>query len=234
MQISITKRDGSKEPFNADRINRSIERACRDVQDWVGKVVQIASETRLMLYDGITTEELDYATINAALQNVQEDPQYDIIATRLLLKTIYRRVVGEYSDDLSLLTTRHAEHFIEYIQANVLTGQLDARMATNFDLSALAGALTLQRDELFGYAGLSTLLDRYSIKSPLQKPLETPQYTFMRVAMGLSYNEENPTAAAISFYNRMSRLEYLAAGTTNRCRYLSTCSLELLPSSDRR
>jgi hypothetical protein len=55
------------------------------------KVMQIASETELTLYDGITTDELDIATINAALQNVQEDIEFDKIATRLLLKVIYKR-----------------------------------------------------------------------------------------------------------------------------------------------
>ena len=86
MQLQVTKRDGTKEYFNADRINKSIERACAGLDDMVGKVVQIATDTRLMLYDGITTEELDYATINASLQNIQEDVSYDKVATRLLLK----------------------------------------------------------------------------------------------------------------------------------------------------
>ena len=36
-------------------------------------VTQIATETRLTLYDGITTEEMDQATINAAVQNIKED-----------------------------------------------------------------------------------------------------------------------------------------------------------------
>jgi ribonucleoside-diphosphate reductase alpha chain len=215
MQITVTKRDGTRAPFNADRINKSIERACQGIEDWVGKVVQIASETRLMLYDGITTEELDHATINAALQNVQEDPAYDLIATRLLLKTIYKRVLGEYEDSKSMLAQKHAESFIPYISENVAGGLLDARMATNFNLEAIASALTISRDELFGYAGLSTTMDRYTLKNKEQKSLETPQYFFMRVAMGLSYNEPDPTAAAIRFYNRMSRLEYIAGGTTN-------------------
>lgn len=215
MQISITKRDGTREPFNADRINRSIERACRGVEDWVGKVVQIASESRLMLYDGITTEELDYATIHAALQNVQEDPVYDRIATRLLLKTVYRRVIGEYHNDEAQLASMHEAAFARHIHENVSRGLLDSRMESVFDLEALSRALTVSRDELFGYAGLSTLLDRYALKSVDQKTLETPQYFFMRVAMGLSYNEEAPTNAALTFYDHMSKLEYLAGGTTN-------------------
>jgi ribonucleoside-diphosphate reductase alpha chain len=102
MNISVTKQDGSKVPFNADYINRSIERACEglsDVANIASYVTQIASETQLTLYDGITTDELDQAPINAALQNVSDDIRYDRIATRLLLKTVYRRVVPEYDKD---------------------------------------------------------------------------------------------------------------------------------------
>jgi len=215
MQIFITKRDGSREPFNANRINKSIERACVGIEDPIGKVVQIATETRLMLYDGITTEEMDHATINAALQNVQEDVVYDKIATRILLKTVYKRVLGDYGEDLSLLSEKHISNFPFYIKDQVKTGLLDKRMAGKFDLDRLAKSLKLERDELFQYAGLSTLLDRYALKNKQQQPIETPQYFFMRVAMGLSYNEENPTEQAVKFYDKMSRLEYIAGGSTN-------------------
>ena len=37
----------------------------------------------------------------------------------------------------------------------------------------------------------------------------------MRIAMGLSYNEEDPTAWAIKFYDKMSRHEFIAGGSTN-------------------
>jgi len=66
--IHVTKRNGNKEPFNADKINKSIERACSGLPEWLSKVTQIATETQLTLYDGITEDELDQATINAALQ----------------------------------------------------------------------------------------------------------------------------------------------------------------------
>lgn len=215
MRITVTKRDGSKEAFNANQINKSIERACVGLDDPIGKVVQIATETCLMLYDGITTEELDHATINAALQNVQEDIEYDRVATRLLLKTVYKKVLGDYEEDATILTQKHQQDFALYIQNGVADKLLDPRMAQCFDLQALCGALRLERDELFLFAGLSTLIDRYTLKDARQQPLETPQYFFMRVAMGLSYNEADPTAQAIRFYDKMSSLEYLAGGSTN-------------------
>jgi ribonucleoside-diphosphate reductase alpha chain len=215
MTLTITKRDGTKEPFNADKINRSIERACAGLLDPISMVTQIATETQLTLYDGITTDEMDHATINAAVQNIKEDIEYDKVAVRLLLKTVYRRVVGEYNDNPSELKSKHKKQFAVHIKKYVDGGLLDTRMQEKFDLDRIAAALDIERDEIFTYAGLSTLLDRYSMRDENQKRIETPQYLFMRIAMGLSYNEKNPTEAAIGFYEAMSRHRYIAGGSTN-------------------
>jgi len=216
MQLSITKRDGTKEIFNADRINRSIERACEGFPDPISMVTQIASETQLTLYDGMTTQEMDEATINASVQNIKDDVNYDVVATRLLLKTVYRRVIGEYNiDDPHDLRARHRETFIAFVKKQVAEGILDERLTTLFDLEVLANTLDITRDGLFQYAGLSGLLDRYALKDSEQRPAETPQYFFMRIAMGLSYNEKNPTEWAKRFYEKFSRHEYIPGGSTN-------------------
>jgi ribonucleoside-diphosphate reductase alpha chain len=215
MNITVTKLDGTREPFNADKINKSLERACEGLDNVASYVTQIASETKLTLYDGITTDELDQATVNAALQNVQDDIRYDKIATRLLLKTVYRRAVGRSDEDFADKVKSHKQAFPEYIKSAVKTALLHEDMEKKFDLNKLAEALDITRDELFMYSGLSTYLHRYSIKGPDQKPIETPQFFFMRVAMGMSYNEKNPTEAAISMYERMSKFKYFAGGSTN-------------------
>ncbi|TSC56623.1 MAG: ribonucleotide-diphosphate reductase subunit alpha [Parcubacteria group bacterium Gr01-1014_18] len=214
MDIFVTKRDGGREPFNANRINQSIERVCFGLADPVGKVVQVGTDTRFMLYDGITTEELDQATINAALQNVPQDPEYEKIATRLLLKTLYKRILGDYETG-EILLIKHREGFGRYIRFGVEAKILDARMVALFDLNKLSALMDMSRDDILTYAGLSTLEDRYMIKDKKLDSLELPQYFWMRVAMGLSYHEKNPVEAAIRFYDRMSRLEYVAGGSTN-------------------
>jgi ribonucleoside-diphosphate reductase alpha chain len=221
MTITITKRDGTKAPFNADRINKSIERACYGIPDPISKVIQIATETQLTLYDGITTEELDAATINAALQNTQYGGEFDKIATRLLLKSIYKKVIGDYDNDEAKTVSReefnqlHKTHFKKYILGAIEMGLLDGKMATTFDLDDLAEGLDIENDELYKYSGLSTMLNRYLVKNHDQSPLETPQYFWMRVAMGMSLNEKNPNEWAKKFYNKMSKLEYLSAGSSN-------------------
>lgn len=221
MTLTITKRDGSKVPFNADRINKSIERACHGIEDPISKVIQIASETRLTLYDGITTDEMDLATINAALQNAQFGTEFDIIATRLLAKTIYKKVIGDFDNDESKAITfeefkkLHNSHFKGYILNAVEKNLLDSRLGTLFDLDELANELKPENDELYRYAGLSTMQHRYMIKDGQQGTLETPQFFWMRIAMGMSLNEKNPTEWAKKFYNKMSKLEYLSAGSSN-------------------
>ena len=221
MTITITKKDGSKVPFNADRINKSIERACYGLSDPISKVIQIATETKLTLYDGITTEELDMATINAALQNTQFGLEFDKIATRLLLKVIYKKVLGDYDPDGANpvspeeLSRLHNSYFKKYVANAIEKNLLDKRMGEVFDLDELANTLDTSRDDLYNYSGLSTMQNRYLTKDVDQNPLETPQYFWMRVAMGMSLNEKNPTEIAKKFYNKMSALEYLSAGSTN-------------------
>lgn len=221
MTLTITKRDGSRAPFNADKINKSIERACYGLRDPISKVIQIATETRLTLYDGITTEELDAATINAALQNAQFGLEFDQIATRLLLKDIYKKVLGDYDHEESHeITTEefaklHKGEFKQYILKAVELGLLDSRMVTSFNLEELADNLKIENDELYKYSGLSTMQNRYLIKYENGWPMETPQYFWMRVAMGMSLSEKNPTEWAKKFYDKMSRLEYLSAGSSN-------------------
>lgn len=215
MNISVTKIDGSREPYNADKINRAIEVATRGLDDQIQKVVQIASELSLTLFDGITTRQLDEAAINAALQNVKDDPDYDTVAARLLLKTIYKQVLGDYEtyDDLLKL---HQSEFPNYIKSAVKDGLLDKRMADSnvFDLKKLASVLDPSRDGLSKYLGVITNRNRYALRMNSGDPIEVPQFTHMRIAMGLSYNEKNPTDAAIDFYNNMSNLNYVPGGST--------------------
>jgi ribonucleoside-diphosphate reductase alpha chain len=207
------KRNGEREPYDANKINLAIEHASVGLDDNITWVTQIASELELTLFDGITTQQLDEAVIQVALQNVKDDPAFDTVAARLLLKTIYKRVLGDYSTP-DELKSMHAELFPATIVRGVEEGLFEPRFTELYDLPALAAALEPSRDELLKYISVVTLNNRYGIKARNNDPLEVPQYFWMRVAMGLSLNEANPTATAIGFYEKMSKLEYIAAGST--------------------
>ena len=213
--IHVVKRDGTREPFDANKINLALVKASEGLPDQISKVVQVASEVQLTLFDGITSEQLDEAVIQTALQNVKDDPDFDKIAARLLLKTIYKNVLGDYDTD-EQLQKLHAKQFPAYLKQAVKDGLLDARMieADRFDLKKIAAALDPSRDKLSKYLGVITNKNRYALRKGRGEPLEVPQFTHMRIAMGMSLNSKNPTEEAIDFYKHMSNLDYVPGGST--------------------
>jgi ribonucleoside-diphosphate reductase alpha chain len=212
--INVVKRDGTREPFDANKINLALVAASDGLPDQISKVVQVATELQLTLFDGITSEQLDEAVIHTALQNVKDDPDFDKIAARLLLKNIYKNILGDYESDVELKKL-HAQKFPEFVRQGVKDGLLDERMSSKiFDLKKLAAALEPQRDQLSKYLGVVTNKNRYALRKQSGAPIEVPQFTHMRIAMGLSFNEEDPTAAAIDFYEHMSNLDYVPGGST--------------------
>ncbi len=213
MSLRITKIDGSQEDFDADKINQAIAAASLGLSDQAAKIMQIASETQLTLYDGITTTELDQAVINATVQNIKDDPDFDIIAARLLLKLIYKEVLGDFTD-ADDLERQHRNGFLNYVEQGIKEKMLTPELRV-FNLQELSAVLDLSRDSLLTYTGLSTMKHRYFIKDARQRLRETPQYFWMRVAMGMAIKEKDPTAVAKMFYNKMSALEYVAGGSTN-------------------
>ena len=214
--IHVVKRDGTREPFDANKINLALVKACEGLPDQIQKVVQVATELQLTLFDGITSEQLDETVIQTALQNVKDDPDYDKVAARLLLKNVYKNILGDYSTDEDVKCL-HVKKFPVYIKQAVKDGLLDKRMSdSRFDLKQIAEAMFPERDDYFRYIGLVTNMNRYALRmnSDAKRPLEVPQFTHMRIAMGLSFNEEDPTASALEFYDHMSRLEYVTGGST--------------------
>jgi ribonucleoside-diphosphate reductase alpha chain len=214
MSIHVVKRDGTREPFDANKINLALVEASEGLPDQISKVVQVATEVQLTLFDGITTEQLDESVIHAALQNVKDDPDFDKIAARLMLKNIYKNILGHY-ENAAELKGLHETKFAEYLKAGIKDGLLDERMNGKvFDLKKLAKAIDPTKDNLSKYLGVITSKNRYGLRNLSGETIEVPQFTNMRIAMGLSFNEKNPTAAALDFYTHMANLDYSPGGST--------------------
>ena len=119
---------------NANKINLALVKATEGLPDQISKVVQVATELQLTLFDGITSEQLDEAVIHTALQNVKDDPDFDKVAARLLLKNVYKNILGDFDTDEDIKKI-HTKKFPMYIKQAVKEGLLDKRMADNrYDL----------------------------------------------------------------------------------------------------
>ncbi|HLD26025.1 MAG TPA: ribonucleoside-diphosphate reductase subunit alpha [Candidatus Andersenbacteria bacterium] len=210
-QLTVIKRDGTKAPFDVNEITRAISETVADLGAKID-VDEIVSETMRNLYDGIKTKDINRAVLMALRARIERDPVYSHVAARFLYNDVYKDVIGqtEFKDGFA---ENHAAGFTQSIERGVATGRLDQRLL-EFDLPQLAKELDTTRDRLFRYLGAQTLYDRYFMRDYDQNIMETPQYFWMRVAMGLSIEEENRTERAKEFYHTMSRLEYVPSTPT--------------------
>lgn len=93
-----------------------------------------------------------------------------------------------------------------YFESNLNEGEYFKLLAPSmleFDAALLARQLRPDRDTHFGPEGLAALQKGY-LKKAEGRLLETPQYFWMRVAMGLALNESELEARAVQFYETLS------------------------------
>jgi ribonucleoside-diphosphate reductase alpha chain len=210
-QLLVTLSDDSREPLDPQRIRRRLISACRGIEANCS-ARNLAEETLKDLYDGVRPEEIEQAMILAARSRIENEPDYTFVAARLLLRKIYREALPVFST-ASELSTQHRDHFPNYIARGVEVSRLAPELL-KFDLPRLAASLRLDRDQQFTYMGVQTLYDRYFIHHEGSR-LETPQYLWMRVAMGLAINEgEQKNERAVEFYEILSTFRFISSTPT--------------------
>ena len=201
---------GKKVALDLANLRSLIEASCADLGADV-KPEPIVQETLRNLYDGVPIDEVYKASILAARTLIEKDPDYTYATARLLMHTIRREVLGEEVNHAQM-TTRYASYFPEFIAKGVENELLDEKLQ-QFDLARLGAALKPERDLKFDYLGLQTLFDRYFLHVRKQR-IELPQAFFMRVAMGLSLNEQNREERAIEFYEILSSFDFMSSTPT--------------------
>lgn len=209
MNIKVKKRNGRLEEFEVDKINASAQRACDDIHDISAS--EVVLDAQLQLYDKITTAEIDKALILSAREKIEKEPNYSYAAAKLLLNCLYKEVFKEGVDS-DTFRLQYRKAFIQNIKKLVKVGRLTDSLL-DFDLKRLSEAIKIRRDNDFKYLGIQVLYDRYFIRQD-GKIMESPQAFWMRIAMGLSLNENNKTEKAIEFYNLFSQFLYTPSTPT--------------------
>ena len=231
MQIKVKKRNGRLEDFHVEKINASAQRACDEI-DFVSPS-EIVLDAQLQLFDKITTAEIDKALILSAREKIEKEPNYSYAAARILLNCLYKETFKEGVDS-DTFKLQYRKSFIQNTKKLVKLKRLDERLL-DFDLVKLSEAIKIRRDLKFKYLGIQILTDRYFLRVD-GKCMEAPQSFWMRVAMGLSINEEDKDKKAIEFYNLISNMLYTPStptmfnsGTTHS--QLSSCYLNTFDDS---
>jgi len=158
--------------LNADHIERELRRS-------------IGAET--------TEQGLRDTIILNAKSLIERDADFAKFAGRILLTFIYEEVLGWniVKDGIEGLKEAHRKAFKSYLRHGVTIERLSPKLL-GYQLEKLADALDPSADLDFDYLGISTMFDRYLVVDKTGKKarrLETPQFFWMRVAMGLFIDE---------------------------------------------
>lgn len=203
--------DSTRVAFDARRARKRLAEACDGLGDAVS-IEELVEDTIRSVFDGISARELYRVQILAARSRIERDPAYDVVASRLMRNVIYQEVLGE-TPTAKTLSSLHQNQFEHYIIDGIRAGRLAAELRS-FDLAALARVMRPERDGQFRYLGLQAIYDRYLLHIGGRR-IETPQYFWMRVAMGLSLLEgELRTQRAMEFYEVISTFRFTAATPT--------------------
>ena len=229
--IKVKKRNGRLEEINLDKINKCVERACQGLMEVSAS--EVVLDASLQLYNKITTAEIDKALIMSARSKIEKEPNYSYVAARMLLNNLYKEAFGQTVDSV-IAHELCKTNFVKNIKILVKQGLLDERML-EYDLELLSENIDIERDKSFKYLGIQTLYDRYFIHIEGRR-METPQAFYMRVAMGLSLQEDNKEEKVIEFYNMMSTFRYSPSTPTlfnsgTRHSQLSSCYLSTVHDS---
>ena len=192
--VRVTKRNGSIEPMNLEKMHVMVEHACKDIAGVSPS--QVEMQSGIQFYDGITTDEIQEILIKSASDLINLDqPNYQFVAARLLLFSIRKSLYGKIFQMPSLQ---------DHIQKCVESGVYDPAVNDKFsaeEIQEIGKFLDHDRDLLFTYAGLRQVADKYLVQDRSSGQVyETPQFMYMLIAMTMF--AEYPVETRINYIRR--------------------------------
>lgn len=175
MLTKIKKRNGTYELFDPEKLNKWAEWAS-DINgvEWAS----IALDAVKKCYDGCTTSELQSAMITACID--REDEAHMYMAGRLYAGDAYKTVFGDHTKIPTLK---------EMYYKMILYGLWGNMKYSDEELDYLQCIINHDLDLTYPYTQFFQIKEKYAITDRVaNKCFETPQFVFMRVALGVMNN----------------------------------------------
>ncbi len=163
---------------------------------------EIEAELLRSVFDEISKKDLDATIILNSKTLIEKDADFAKFAGRIQLTYIYEEVLGWdiVKDGIAKLKAFHVVAFKKYLAHGAAIKRLNPKLL-DFNLDKLAAVLDPTADLELDFLGVQTLYDRYLIIDKTVKPsrrLETPQFFWIRVAMGLFIEEPGDREARVT------------------------------------
>ena len=229
-EIKVIKSDGSKVDIDLEKIHKMVEKSCRKITGVSESLVEMNSG--LQFYDGITTQEIQKILVKSASDLISlESPNYQFVASRLLLFAIQKQVFNTKWKDSEIYP--HIKDILERnIDAGLYTKDL-RKHYTDEELDKINSYLRHSRDTEFTYAGLQQVVDKYLVQDrSTNKIFETPQFMYMLIAMTLFMRYDNGTRLDFvkRYYDAISQFKIniptpIMAGVRTPLKQFASCVL---------
>ena len=190
--MRVTKRSGRVEDVKFDNVTNRISKLNYGLSNSVD-VTKVAQQVFSSIYDGIKTHEIDTLSAEICIGMITSDPDYEILATRITASNIQKRAPNNFNIAMRKLH-----------KAGIVTHEvLEVSAKVKDDIQP-------ERDYDFGYFGLKTLEKGYLQKID-GEIIETPQYMYMRVAIGIHGHD---TERVLETYDALSKGLFIHATPT--------------------
>jgi ribonucleoside-diphosphate reductase alpha chain len=222
--LFVTKRNGSKELFDLEKIHTIVERACMGITGV--SVSDIEMKTHLNFYQNISTAEITEALVKSSADLISEtSPNYQYVAANLLNYNLRKDVWGS-SEPIHIY-----DHVVKMVELGFYTQELLEAYSKD-DWNVLNHYIDHDRDFKFAYVGLREYIDKYCVRDRSLKdikPLETPQITYMLIAATTCMQEKNMKKIK-SLYNDFSQWNIslptpIMAGLRTPTKQFSSCTV---------
>jgi len=192
--MRVLKRDGGTEPVSFDKITERLE-SLSDALPGVD-TTRVAAAVCSSVHDMISTKQLDALTANVAYALATEHPDYDGLATRILVSDLQKSTSANLAETYAKMAHLLKPEFTEAVTKNAEVYQ---------------AAVDYGRDFEFDYFGFKTMEKMYLTRVD-GVVVERPQHMFMRVAIAL-WGDVDP-AKVLQTYDYLSTKKFIHASPT--------------------
>ena len=223
--VTVTKRNGQKEPLDLNKFHKVVAWACEGINNVSESEIELKSA--IQFYSGVKTSDIQETLIKAAADLISEDtPGYQYVAGRLINYHLRKEVYGDFNiPDLA----SHVRNVVDagYYDGDILEWYDAAELAT------LNSFVDHRRDFSIAYVGMEQFRGKYLIKNrSIGRIYETPQFAYMLIAMVLfrNYPKETRLKWVKDLYDATSTFEIslptpIMAGLRSPQKQFSSCVL---------
>ena len=225
MNLNVTKRDGTTQVFDLEKVHKVLEWACEDITGV--SISEIELKANIQLYDKIPAYDIHELLIKSAAELISEHtPNYQFVAARLISYKLRKEVYGDYTP------WPLAQIIIENVSRGVYDGSIMEKY-TRDEIDELDAYIKHDRDDTFTYAGMEQFRGKYLVQDRRTKEhYETPQMLYMMVAATLfiNYSKETRMKYVKDYYDAISQFYIslptpIMAGVRTPTRQFSSCVL---------